>query len=102
VAFVSPPLGEPPLVVRVNFGILAGREATPAEIADLARLLLTVVGKVSIVSEQHYEIGDGGEAVVHQVRIELDDPVEPELETQVVETAALWAKSCAAERHAEI
>ena len=41
---------EPPaLEVRINFGIFAGREATPAEIDELATQVLEKVGSVSIV-----------------------------------------------------
>jgi hypothetical protein len=97
----------PPLEIRVNFGILAGREATPAEIDDLARELLAVVADVSIVSEQHYEIGHGHEATVHQVNIErgedaLGDADVDDLRDRLIDAAAGWAKACAAERHAEI
>ena len=41
---------EPPGVeVRVNFGVFAGRGATPAEIDELAKSLLPKVGEVAIV-----------------------------------------------------
>jgi hypothetical protein len=95
---------EPPaLEVRVNFGILAGRQATPAEIDDLGRELLTIVPGVSIVSEQHYEIGREHEAVVHLVKVALDDE-EPdaELERQLIEAAERWAHACADARHTEV
>ncbi len=102
--------GDPPaLEIRVNFGILAGRDATPAEIDDLAHTLLAIVEDVSIVSEQHYEIGREHEATVHQVRIAIgrdslpDDPIVVEtLTQQLVATAGRWAEACAAERHAEL
>ncbi len=46
---------EPPaLEVRVNFGMFAGREATAAEIDELADALLEQVGAVSIVSEDRH------------------------------------------------
>lgn len=97
----------PPLEIRVNFGILAGRDATPAEIDDLARQLLAIVADVAIVSEQHYEIGPGHEATVHQVKIEVDeealgDADVDDLSDRLIETASRWAKTCAATRHAEI
>jgi hypothetical protein len=63
---------EPPaLEVRVNFGVYAGRDATPAEIDNLAAALLEQVGAVSIVSEDRHEIDDRSEASIHQVRIEI-------------------------------
>ena len=101
---------EPPaLEVRVNFGVFAGRDATPAEIDDLASALLEQVGAVSIVSEERHEIDEHSEASIHQVRIEIGAeslPREPEaleqLGGRVVATAEQWATACIAERHAEV
>jgi hypothetical protein len=101
---------EPPaLEVRVNFGMYAGREATPAEIDDLAAALLEQVGAVSIVSEERHEIDDHSEASVHQVRIEIDSNSLPsdrrereELGVRVLVAAEQWAEECIAERHVEI
>jgi hypothetical protein len=98
---------EPPaLEVRVNFGIFAGREATPAEIDDLGAQLLEKIGSVSIVSEERHEIDSHSEAAVHQVRIEVDSESLPEdrsrreeLAGRLVETAERWAHACIAERH---
>lgn len=101
---------EPPGVeVRVNFGVFAGRAATPAEIDELARGLLPKVGEVSIVAEERHEIGEGSEASLNQVRIEVsperlpgDEHELDELCGRLVETADRWARGCIAERHAEI
>jgi hypothetical protein len=101
---------EPPgLEIRVNFGIFAGRPATPAEIDELAELLLPKVGEVSIVAEERHEIGSSTEASLHQVRIEVDPeyiPVDEHdadvLAGRIVEAAEGWARICVAERHAEI
>jgi hypothetical protein len=87
--------------VRVNFGIFAGRDATPAEIDRLAEWLLDEVGEVTIVSEERHEIDAHGEAVIHQVRIAVEQN-DPETTRRIVERAEHWAKVCAAERHAEI
>jgi len=97
-------LPEPPgLEVRVNFGIFAGRPATAAEIEELA------VGEISIVAEERHEIGEGSEASLHQVRIDVDPEYLPEdehetdvLAGRIVEAAESWARDCVAERHAEI
>ena len=96
---VRPP-EEPHVVVHVNFGVFAGREATPAEIDRLAEWLLDRVHHVTIVSERHHEIDARSEAAVHQVRIEVDEGEPEELESWVVERAELWARSCIAERTA--
>jgi hypothetical protein len=101
---------EPPaLEVRVNFGMFAGREATPAEIDELASALLAHVGPVSIVSEERHEIDEHSEASVHQVRIEIAPEALPggrgeleELGERLVAVAGRWAESCIAERHAEV
>jgi hypothetical protein len=101
---------EPPgLEVRVNFGIFAGRAATPAEIDDLADALLSKVGEVSIVAEERHEIGTSSEASLHQVRIEIDPSHIPAdehdadvLAGRIVEAADAWARHCAEARHSEI
>ena len=101
---------EPPaLEVRVNFGMYAGREATPAEIDGLASTLLEQVGAVSIVSEDRHEIDDHSEASVHQVRIEIGTESLPsdreelqELGVRVVVAAEQWAEACIASRHVEV
>jgi len=99
----------PALEVRINFGVFAGREATAAEIDDLASTLLEQVGAVSIVAEDRHEIDGSSEASVHQVRIEISRDALPtgrqqleELGVRVVVAAEQWAAACIAERHAEI
>lgn len=99
----------PALEVRVNFGVFAGREATAAEIDELAATLLEQVGAVSIVAEVRHEIDGRSEASVHQVRIEIARDALPsesqqleELGVRVVAAAEQWAAACIAERHAEI
>ena len=84
--------------IRVNFGMFAGREATRAEIDDLAKSLLDEVAAVTIVAEQRTIADREMEASVHQIRIELsdDDPQRPLL------IAEQWAEACVAERSADI
>ena len=101
---------EPPgLEVRVNFGVFAGRPATPAELDDLAQILLQKVGEVAVVAEDRRLVGGESEASLHQVRVEVDPeyipPDEHEADVlagRIVEAAESWARGCAAERHAEI
>jgi hypothetical protein len=101
---------EPPGVeVRVNFGVFAGRAATPAEIDELAKALLPKVGEVAIVAERRHEIGEESEASLNQVRIEVAPEHLPNDERELdmlcgrlVEAAEHWANSCIAERHAEV
>jgi hypothetical protein len=108
-AFCVRELEPPGVEVRVNFGVFAGRRATPAEIDDLAAALLPKVGEVSIVAEERHEIGEGTEASVNQVRIEISPEHLPDDEHELdmlcgrlVEAAETWARACIAERHAEI
>lgn len=101
---------EPPGVeVRVNFGVFAGRAATPAEIDDLGKALLPKVGEVAIVSEERHEIAESSEASLSLVRVEVapehlpDDERElDQLCGRLVEAAERWAQGCIAARHAEI
>jgi hypothetical protein len=101
---------EPPAIeVRVNFGVYAGREATAAEIDRLAEWLLDEVGEVSIISEERHEMDGNVEASVHQVRVEVaSDRVPPagaerdRVIGRLVERAEHWARTCVADRHAEI
>lgn len=108
-AFAAERRDEPAIEVRVNFGVYAGREATPAEIDRLAEWLLDEVGEVSIISEERHLIDPNAEASIHQVRIEVaaerapSDPVErAEMEKRIVDRAEHWARLCVAERRAEI
>ena len=99
---------EPPaLEVRINFGVFAGRQVTPAEIDELGRFLLDEVGAVTIVAEDRYELDASLETAVHMVRIELADRHIPSndldrrrLERTLVERAEHWARACIADRHA--
>src|SRR5215471_3938102 len=78
---------DPPAVeIRCNFGVFSGREATPAELDDLAQTLLRLVQDVAIVSEQRREVGPESEAALHQVRIEI---AEQDLPAEEQETERL-------------
>jgi hypothetical protein len=101
---------EPPaLEVRVNFGMAAGRDATPAELEALGEQLLEKVASVSIVSEDRHEMDGRSEVAVHQVRIEIgadslpdDRSRREELAGRLIETAKRWAEECIASRRVEL
>jgi hypothetical protein len=103
-------IGEPPgLEIRINFGVFAGRDATAAELDDLAKELVPEVGEVSIVAEQRHEISEDVEVSLHQVRVEVsedqlppDGPERDVLTGRLLERAQRWAQACIAERHADI
>ena len=95
--------------LRVNFGVFAGREATPAEIDVLAQALVADIPFVSIVSEQRHEVSEDSEVSLHQVRIEVPEDALPSgaddvdsLVSTLVARAESWARACIAERHAGV
>ena len=94
---------DPGIEVRVNFGVFAGRHATPAEIDELAASLRDRVQAFAIVAEERHEFGGAVEASVHQVVVEV--PREqaagnPDvLAEQIVLAANGWALDCIASRH---
>ena len=96
--FVTEPTASA-LEVRVNFGLLTGREATPAELDDLAGRLVPLLGSVSLVAEHRQETDGHAEAELHQVRIDLasDAPAD-----EVVAVAEQWVDDCFDSRHAEV
>lgn len=107
--FVAPPEETPGVELRVNFGVFAGRAATPAELDHLAEWLLDEVGEVTIIAEERRQLDSNGEASVHQVRVALADDALPNDEQErdalvrrTLERAEHWARLCVAERHAEI
>ncbi|MHB8471063.1 MAG: hypothetical protein ACYDA3_13210 [Gaiellaceae bacterium] len=85
--------------VRINFGVFAGRDVTPAEIDELAQALLPEFGQVTIVSEHRHELSAHSEVEIHQVRIELPGDVDP---NRVVVVAEHWAQACIDARHQDI
>jgi hypothetical protein len=85
--------------IRVNFGMFAGREATRAEIDELANALLDEVDAITIVAEQRTIADREMEASIHQIRVELSDGADPQRPLLIAER---WSEACVAERHAEI
>jgi hypothetical protein len=94
---------KPGIEVRVNFGVFAGRHATPAEIDELALALRESTPSFAIVSEERHEFGESVEASVHQVVVEVPQELageEPELlAEQIVLAANGWALECIAVRN---
>jgi hypothetical protein len=107
-AFRADPEPAPDVEVRVNFGMFAGREATRAEVDDLARELLGVVSRVTVEAVRRHELDRDGEALVHQVRVEA---VEADahaaggdrrpLADRLLEVVDGWARRSIEQRHAE-
>jgi hypothetical protein len=95
--------------IVVNFGMFASREATPAEIDDLATNVLAVVSHVTIEAVRRYELDREGEAAVHQVKVEAStsDAVEDAaeagpLDERLLEVVDAWARRSIELRHAEV
>ena len=91
----------PGLEVRVNFGLLTGRDVTPAEIDDLAHELRDILPSFEIVAEQRHEFGDDVEVSVHQVVIETAGDSN-DVAMDVVGTAERWARACFDARHSDL
>jgi hypothetical protein len=88
--------------IRINFGVFAGREATAAEIEELARELHGRVDTFTIVSEHRFQFGHEVEASVHLIRVCPDGPVDDELRGRLLEICDRWANERVAERHTEV
>jgi hypothetical protein len=108
-AFLAEPTDAADIEIRVNFGVFAGREATNAEIDDLARDLLDVLGRVSVVSLRRHEFDHEGEAAIHQVKVEAEaadalsggDDLDA-LQARVLDIVDGWARRAIEFRHAEV
>src|SRR3954471_13949791 len=92
----EPPAG---LEIRVNFGVFAGRDATTAELEELGKLLLPEAGEGSIIGEERHELTEGGEIVLHQVRVAVPREAVPddrgerrEFCERLVTLAEIWAR----------
>lgn len=81
----------------VNFGVYAGRQATPAEVERLARQLLVNATAVEIVCEQRYEFTSEAEATVARVRVTV--PGAGHRTAELRDTVAAWAEDCIDERY---
>jgi hypothetical protein len=78
------------LEIRVNFGVFAGRNATQAEIDDLARALNDEVDSFAIVAEERHEFSGDVEASIRQVVIEISADA-PGVEARVLALTERWA-----------
>ena len=99
----------PGLEAVVNFGILTGREATLAEVDDLARQLVSEAGRLEIIAERRYEFDERSGAEVHLVRVIVPADLLPWQEEElqrlrelVVARSEHWARACAARRQLEL
>ena len=101
---------ESPLELTVNFGILAGRrEPSREDIDRLGEALLALVSAVTLFSGWRYEFASGAAEVgAYEVEIRFPPFIVPTeaaehkaLVDQLIETASLWARACAANPPAE-
>jgi hypothetical protein len=88
--------GQPAVVC--NFGVHAGREATPAEIDRLGTALVGDLEPIDVVSERRYRFDRERAAAVYQVRIELPAETAREQIPAVAGTVEAWALDCLDER----
>ena len=88
--------GQPAVVC--NFGVHAGREATPAEIDRLGAALVGEHEPIDVVSERRYRFDRERGAAVYQVRVELPGDTLPQRIPVVADTVESWARDCLDER----
>lgn len=88
--------------VLVNFGLLAGREATQAELDRLALALRRDAGgaQMTITAERRQDYGPRAETVSHQVRVSLVGSTSAR-EPWIESVCHAWAVACAQERSLE-
>lgn len=102
IAFRVHPPEDTALEVRVNFGVYTGRNATGAEIDDLARSLRSHVPTFTVIAEERHQFGDDMETSLHQVVIEVDRQsaagLSDEVCERIVQLADRWASACIASR----
>src|ERR1700681_2419646 len=88
----------PALEVRVNFGVFAGRNATQAEIDDLAGVLNEEVASFAILAEERHEFANDVESSVRQIVIEISPEYAgsdiDELGGRIMLRAEQWAEAC--------
>ena len=86
--------------VLVNFGLLAGREATQAELDRLALALRRDAGgaQMTITAERRQDYGPQAETVSHQVRVSLVDSTAARA-PWIESVCHAWAVACAEERN---
>jgi hypothetical protein len=78
--------------------VFAGRNATQAEIDDLARLLRAEVASFAVIAEERHEFGDDRETSLRQVVIEVSRE-DAHIDTaeqcdRLVALAEMWATAC--------
>src|SRR6266511_3622824 len=82
----------PAVELCLNFGLLAGRDVTAAEIEQLASDLLARVAHVSIISERRYERG----------ALSAEQRDLAELRGRLMEISERWLEACLAARTLEL
>ncbi|HST26426.1 MAG TPA: hypothetical protein VLJ76_10570 [Gaiellaceae bacterium] len=109
IAFAAHDDDPPQLEIRVNFGVFAGREATPAELDELGRAAMAEVGHVTVISEHRQELDGGTETSLHQVRMDVPQEALPAdaaraewFRDRLVDLAEEWAQRCIEARHADV
>jgi hypothetical protein len=94
----------PALEFTINFGIFTGREASRRELERLSHAVLPLVSRLSISSEQRFEIGTDAWVTLHLVRVEIENDAlpadEPDIEAlraKIAGTLKAWLERCLTE-----
>jgi hypothetical protein len=101
-ASLAPETVPPAVTVVANFGLVAGRRASRAEIEKLWRSVRRIVPQATISVEDHNLFGKRTLTCVHQVSVAVGEDVvrqskqEPELlRTRLEEMLDRWLAACA-------
>jgi hypothetical protein len=99
---LAPETAPPAVTVVANFGMVAGRRASRAEIEKLWRSVRRIVPQATISVEDHSHFGRRASTRVHQVSVAVDQDVvrrseqDPELlRAQLEEALEGWVAECA-------
>jgi Flp pilus assembly secretin CpaC len=100
-ASLAPGIVPPAVMVVANFGIVAGRRASHADIEKLWRSVRSIVPQATITVEDHNQFGKRTSTDVHQVSVAVSANVvrqtqqDPELvRKRLEETLANWLTAC--------
>jgi hypothetical protein len=106
---LAPKTAPPALTVVANFGMVAGRRASRAEIESLWRSVEGIVSQATITIEDRNQFAKRTSTCVHQVSVAVDDDVvrrthrDPEvLRKQLEAELDRWVTGCAGRVRGEL
>jgi hypothetical protein len=106
---LAPEAAPPAVMVVANFGIVAGRRASQAEIEGLWESVEAIVSQATITVEDRNQFAERTSTCVHQVSVAVDEDIvrgsglDPEvLREQLEAELDRWLKGCAGRVRGEL